>query len=130
MDQGFTTRTRLQQSQQAVATAEKVLNNAQSDAAKAKAALATGSQVPGVNPQIAAAQAQRDQASLILKRTVVRAPISGRAAETQRLQIGQMAVQGLPLVSHRCQREELGHGQFQGNRPQQDVRRPARRHQA
>ncbi len=58
MDQGFTTRTRLQQSQQAVATAQKVLNNARSEAAKAQAALATGAQVPGVNPQIAAAQAQ------------------------------------------------------------------------
>jgi len=99
MDQGFTTRTRLQQSQQAVATAEKVLNNALSDAAKAKAAMATGSQVPGVNPQIAAAQAQRDQAALNLQRTVVRAPISGRASQTERLQVGQMAVEGLPLVS-------------------------------
>ncbi|MBO9575421.1 MAG: HlyD family secretion protein [Sphingobium sp.] len=99
MDQGFTTRTRFQQSQQAVATAQKVLNNARSDAAKAQAALATGSQVPGVNPQIAAAQAQRAQAELNLERTVVRAPISGRASQTERLQVGQMAVQGLPLVS-------------------------------
>jgi len=99
MDQGFTTRTRLQQSQQAVATAQKVLTNARSEAAKAQAALATGAQVPGVNPQIAAAQAQRAQAELNFERTVVRAPISGRAAQTERLQVGQMAVQGLPLVS-------------------------------
>ena len=99
MDQGFTTRTRLQQSQQAVATAEKVLSNAQSDAGKAKAALANGSEVPGVNPQIAAAQAQRDKAALDLERTVVRAPITGRASQTERLQVGQMAVEGLPLVS-------------------------------
>lgn len=99
MTDGFTTRARLQQSEQSVATARKVLNNALADASKAKAALATGAQVPGVNPQLAAALAQREQAKLNLDRTVVRAPISGRAAETQRLQVGQMAVQGLPLVS-------------------------------
>jgi membrane fusion protein (multidrug efflux system) len=99
MDQGFTTRARLQQSQQAVATAQKTLDNAVADASKAKAALATGAQVPGVNPQVAAALAQRAQAELNLERTVVRAPITGRAAETQRLQVGQMAVEGLPLVS-------------------------------
>jgi membrane fusion protein (multidrug efflux system) len=99
MDQGFTTRTRLQQSQQAVATAQKVLTNARSDAAKAQAALATGAQVPGINPLVAAAEAQRAQAELNLERTVVRAPISGRASQTERLQVGQMAVQGLPLVS-------------------------------
>ena len=99
MTDGFTTRARLQQSEQAVANARKVLNNALSDASKARAALATGAQVPGVNPQVAGALAQREQARLNLDRTVVRAPISGRAAETQRLQVGQMAVQGLPLVS-------------------------------
>jgi membrane fusion protein (multidrug efflux system) len=76
-----------------------VLNNALSDASKARAALATGAEVPGVNPQVAAAQAQRASAELNLQRTVVRAPISGRASQTERVQVGQMAVQGLPLVS-------------------------------
>jgi membrane fusion protein (multidrug efflux system) len=99
MTDGFTTRARLQQSEQAVATARKVLNNALAEAGKAKAALATGAQVPGVNPQLAAAYAQRAQAELNLERTTVRAPISGRASQTERVQVGQMAVQGLPLVS-------------------------------
>jgi membrane fusion protein (multidrug efflux system) len=99
MDQGFTTLARLQQSQQTLDNAQKALNEAQADAAKAKAALATGAQVPGVNPQVAAAQAQRDKASLDLERTVVRAPVSGRVSQVDRLQVGQMAIQGLPLVS-------------------------------
>lgn len=99
MGEGFTTRARLQQSEQLVANARKTLNQAEADAAKARAALATGSEVPGVNPQVAAAQAQRAQAQLNLGRTVVRAPISGRVSQTERLQVGQMAVQGLPLVS-------------------------------
>ncbi len=99
MDQGFTTLARLQQSQQTLATARKTLNNAVAEQQKAKAALASGQQVPGVNPQLAAAQAQLAQARLNLERTQVRAPVSGRVAQTDRLQVGQMAVQGLPLVS-------------------------------
>jgi len=99
MSEGFTTRARLQQSEQLLANARKTLSQAEADAAKARAALATGPQVPGVNPQLAAAQAQRAQAELNLERTVVRAPVSGRVSQTERLQLGQMAVQGLPLVS-------------------------------
>ncbi|BAK67043.1 multidrug resistance protein A [Sphingobium sp. SYK-6] len=99
MTDGFTTRARLQQSEQALDNARTQLRTAEADAAKARAALATGSQVPGVNPDLAAAQAQRDQAALNLRRTVVRAPVSGRVSQADRLQIGQMAVQGLPLVS-------------------------------
>ncbi len=99
MSEGFTTRARLQQSEQLLANARKTLSQAEADAAKARAALATGPQVPGVNPQLAAAQAQSAQAQLNLERTVVRAPVSGRVSQTERLQLGQMAVQGLPLVS-------------------------------
>ncbi|MCW2381892.1 MULTISPECIES: HlyD family secretion protein [unclassified Sphingobium] len=99
MKDGFTTRARLQQSQQALDNARTRLRTAEADAAKAKAALANGAQVPGVNPEIAAAQAQRDQAALNLDRTVVHAPVSGRISQASRLQVGQMAVQGLPLVS-------------------------------
>jgi membrane fusion protein (multidrug efflux system) len=99
MDDGFTTRARLQQSQQALDNARTQLRTAEADAAKARAAAATGAQVPGLNPEIAAARAQRDQASLNLDRTVVRAPVAGRISQADRLQIGQMAIQGLPLVS-------------------------------
>lgn len=99
MKDGFTTRARLQQSQQALDNARTQLRTAQADAAKARAAAATGSQVPGVNPEIAAAMAQRDSAALNLERTTVRAPASGRISQADRLQIGQMAIQGLPMVS-------------------------------
>lgn len=99
MAQGFTTLARLQQSQQTLESARKTLNQALADQATARAALATGAQVPGVNPQVALAQAQRDQAALNLERTIVRAPISGRVSQTDRLQVGQMAVTGLPMVS-------------------------------
>jgi len=99
MAQGFTTRVRLQQSEQGLDNARTALRTAQADAAKARAALATGAQVPGVNPDLAAAQAQRAQAALNLSRTVVRAPVAGRVSQADRLQIGQMAIEGLPLVS-------------------------------
>jgi len=99
MAQGFTTRVRLQQSEQALDNARTALRTAMADAAKARAALATGSQVPGVNPDIAAAQAQRAQAALNLVRTVVRAPVAGRVSQADRLQVGQMAIEGLPMVS-------------------------------
>jgi membrane fusion protein, multidrug efflux system len=99
MAQGFTTLTRLQQSEQALDSARKMLNEAEAEAAKARAALATGPQVPGVNPQLAAARAQREKAALDLERTQVRAPVSGRVSQADRLQHGQMAIQGLPLVS-------------------------------
>ncbi len=99
MKDGFTTRARLQQSEQALDNARTRLRTAEADAAKARAAIATGSQVPGVNPDVAAAQAQRHQAALNLERTTVRAPIGGRISQADRLQIGQMAIQGLPMVS-------------------------------
>jgi membrane fusion protein (multidrug efflux system) len=99
MKDGFTTLARLQQSQQAVENARKAFNQAQADAATARAAMATGAQVPGVNPLVAAARAQRDQARINLERTVVRAPVSGRVSQVERLQVGQMAIQGMPLVS-------------------------------
>jgi len=99
MKDGFTTLARLQQAEQGVANARRSLREAQADAASARAALATGPQVPGLNPQVAAAQAQRDQAALNLNRTAVRAPIGGRVSQADRLQIGQMAITGLPLVS-------------------------------
>lgn len=99
MTQGFTTRARLQQSEQALDNARTALRNAMADAAKARAALATGKQVPNMNPELAAALAQRAQAALNLVRTVVRAPVAGRVSQSDRLQIGQMAIEGLPMVS-------------------------------
>ena len=99
MAQGFTTRARLQDAEHVLQQAREEWRTAQADAAKARAALATGSAVPGENPAIAAALAQRDKAALDLRRTIVRAPVSGRISQADRLVVGQMMVTGLPGVS-------------------------------
>ncbi len=99
MARGFTTKTDLQAAQHEVTQARLAVSNAQASAAEAKARLATGSAVPGENPAIAAATAQREAAQLNLKRTVVRAPVSGTVSQSDRLQVGQMMVTGLPAVS-------------------------------
>ncbi len=99
MANGFTTRARLDQSEHALAQAREALADARAEAAKARSALATGDQVPGVNPAIASARAQRARAALNLERTVVRAPVGGRVSQSSRLQVGQMMITGLPAVS-------------------------------
>ena len=99
MQAGFTTRARLQAAEHALSDARSRVAAAQAGAAKARAALATGSAAPGINPAIKAGQAQRDQAMLNLSRTEVRAPVSGIVSQADRLQPGQMMVQGLPGVT-------------------------------
>lgn len=99
MKRGFTTRARLQQSEHDLQQARAGLANAQASAAEAKAKLATGSAVPGENPAIAKAIAQRDKALLDLQRTEVRAPVAGTISQSDRLQVGQMMITGLPAVS-------------------------------
>ena len=99
MQAGFTTRARLQAAEHALSDARSRVAAAQAGASKARAALATGSAAPGVNPAIKAGQAQRDQAMLNLSRTEIRAPVSGVVSQADRLQPGQMMVQGLPGVT-------------------------------
>jgi membrane fusion protein (multidrug efflux system) len=99
MKRGFTTRARLEQSQHGLEQARAKLASAEADAAEAKSKLSTGAAVPGQNPQIAAALAQRDQALWNLSRTRVLAPISGYVSQSQRLQPGQMMMTGLPAVT-------------------------------
>ncbi|WP_397597698.1 HlyD family secretion protein [Sphingorhabdus sp.] len=99
MQAGFTTRARLQAAEHALSDARSRVASALADATKARAALATGSAAPGVNPAIKAGQAQREQALLNLSRTEVRAPIAGVVSQAERLQPGQMMVQGLPGVT-------------------------------
>ncbi len=99
MQAGFTTRARLQAAEHALSDARSRVAAAQAGATKARAALATGSAAPGINPAIKAGQAQRDQAILNLSRTEVRAPVSGIVSQADRLQPGQMMVQGLPGVT-------------------------------
>ncbi len=99
LDRGFNTRARMDVAEHAVASARDRLASVQAEVAKARAQLANGSQVPGVNPAIAAAQSQRASAQLNLERTVVRAPASGRIAQSGRLQLGQVVFPGVPMVS-------------------------------
>ena len=99
MDRGFNTRARMDAATHAVASARDELASLQAQVAKAQAQLATGAQVPGVDPQVAAGRAAREKAQLDLNRTVVRAPVSGRVVQVSRLQVGQSAVAALPMLS-------------------------------
>ncbi|MBK6800825.1 MAG: HlyD family secretion protein [Novosphingobium sp.] len=96
---GFTTKAAYDAAQHQVAQAQDQLEIARSKTREAAAKLATGSQVPGVFPELAAARVQRANAELNLRRTEVRAPISGRISQADRLQTGQELVTGLPVVT-------------------------------
>jgi membrane fusion protein (multidrug efflux system) len=99
MDRGFTTRARYEQALHAVEQARAGLQSALAGADEARAKLSSGSAVPGVNPAIAAAQAQRAKALLDLERTARRAPVDGVISQADRLQVGQMMMSGLPAVT-------------------------------
>jgi membrane fusion protein (multidrug efflux system) len=96
---GFTTKADYEAAQHAVAQARERLRLAQADQQEARARLSQGPAVPGQNPQVAAAEARRAEAELALRRTEVRAPISGRVAQADRLQLGQQAVTSLPMLT-------------------------------
>ena len=99
MARGFNTRAAMDEAEHAVNAARDKVASLQATVARARAQLATGSQVPGQNPGVAAARAARARAALDLARTVVRAPADGVATQVTRLQIGQMAFPGVPMVS-------------------------------
>lgn len=99
MDRGFNTRARMDAAEHAVASARDRLAALQADVAKSQAQLATGAQVPGVDPAIAAGRASRQKAQLDLSRTVVRAPVSGRVTQVSRLHVGQAVLTGMPMLS-------------------------------
>jgi len=94
LKQGFTTRADYEDALNEVKTAEKDLADARARAANANAALA-----PGEQPQIAQAQAAVDKAKLDLFRTTIRAPMDGVVENADNLQVGQMAVTGLGMLS-------------------------------
>ena len=96
---GFTTKADYEAAQHQVAQAQAELDIAQAESREAAAKLSTGSQVPGVNPQIAAARAQRAAAELNLRRSEVRAPMAGRITQADRLQVGQEVISGLPVLT-------------------------------
>lgn len=98
-ERGFTTKAAYEAAQHQVALAEEALRAAEAKRDEAAAKLASGSQIPGVYPQVAAAEAQRNVAALSLRRTEVRAPASGTVSQADRLQVGQDVVTGLPVVT-------------------------------
>jgi len=94
LKQGFTTRSDYEDALNEVKTAEQDVADAKARAANAHAALA-----PGEQPQIAQAKAAVDKAKLDLQRTTIRAPMDGVVENADNLQIGQMAVTGLGMLS-------------------------------
>lgn len=99
MDKGFNTRARMDAAEHAVAVARDRIVSIRAEVEQARAELANGAQVPGVNPAIAAAQANRAKATLDIERTVVRAPADGVVTQVSRLQVGQMVFPGVPMLS-------------------------------
>ncbi len=99
MQRGFTTRARLQAAEHALSEARSKLATAQGDAVKARAALATAPGAPGVNPGVLAGEVQKRKAAYDLTKTEARAPVGGIVSQADRLQVGQMMMQGLPAVS-------------------------------
>jgi membrane fusion protein, multidrug efflux system len=94
LKQGFTTRSDYDDALNEVKTAEQQLADAKARAANAHAAIA-----PGEQPSIAQAQAAIDKAKLDLSRTTIRAPMDGIVENADNLQVGQMAVTGLGMLS-------------------------------
>jgi len=94
LKQGFTTRTDFDTAYNDVRSAEAQLADARARAANANAAVA-----PGQQPQVAQAQAAVDKARLDLSRTDVRATMDGVIENADKLQVGQMAVEGIGMVS-------------------------------
>lgn len=79
--------------------AREALRMAEARQAAARARLALGAAVPGKDPAIAAGEARKAAAELEMRRTEVRAPASGTVTQADRLQVGQQAVQGLPVLT-------------------------------
>jgi membrane fusion protein (multidrug efflux system) len=98
-NRGFATKADYEAAQHAVMQAREELRDALARQQEARAMLANGAAVPGQNPQVAAAQAQREAALLNLNRTIVRAPMAGRIAQADRLQMGQQVITGLPVLT-------------------------------
>ena len=94
MRQGFTTRADYDTAFNDVKTAEQQLEDAKARAANAAAAIA-----PGQQPQIAQAQAAVAKAKLDLSRTDIVATMDGVIENADKLQVGQMAVEGVGMVS-------------------------------
>ncbi len=97
MRQGWITRTRYDEVQHDLEEARERLANARSAAATAQSALRGGGDAN--QPALQAAHVAREQALLNLSRTEVRAPADGTVSQTDRLQVGNAVVTGVPVVT-------------------------------
>jgi membrane fusion protein (multidrug efflux system) len=97
MRQGWITRTRYDEQRHNLEEARQRLANAQADAVTAQSALSGGG--PADQPALQAARVAREQALLNLSRTEVRAPADGTVSQTDRLQVGNAVVTGVPVVT-------------------------------
>lgn len=95
LKQGFTTRSDYDTAYNDVRSAEAQLADAHARAANANAAVAPN----GSQPQVAQAQAAVDKAKLDLSRTSIYATMDGVIENADKLQVGQMAVEGVGMVS-------------------------------
>jgi membrane fusion protein (multidrug efflux system) len=95
LKKGFTTRADYEDALNEVRSAETQLADARARAANASAAVESH----GEQPQIAQARAAVDKARLDLSRTEVRAPMDGTVENADNLQVGQMAVTGVGMLS-------------------------------
>lgn len=98
-ERGFSTKENYDAAEHALQQARESLRQGEARQQEARARLATGPAVPGKNPQVAVAEAQRANAELSLARTEVRAPAPGRIAQADRLQLGQQVVPNLPVLT-------------------------------
>ena len=94
---GFATHATYDAAKAALAAARAERSSAASAAQSARAML--GTSTSGGHPQVEAAIAERDKAALNLARTQIRAPVDGTVAQTDRLNVGSMAIAMLTNVS-------------------------------
>ncbi len=101
MERGFNTRARVEDYENRLSDARARLNAALAARQDAQAAVGGANSRSRQNeyPAVAAARARLEEARLNLERTEVRASVSGTISEVERLQIGNMATAGVPVVS-------------------------------
>lgn len=97
MDRGFLSRARYDDAVHEVAEARERLANARAEAQSAQSALAQGG--VSAQPALQAALAARDAALLNLEYTRVRAPADGYVTQADRVQVGNIIVGGVPVVT-------------------------------
>lgn len=94
---GFTTRANYDSAKAALAAALAQRASAASEAESARAVLGVSKR--GGHPVVEGAIAARDKAAYDLSRTEIRAPISGRISQADKLTPGTIAIQMLPMVN-------------------------------